>query len=72
MAAAEDIHGSVEAIEQVLSYLLTERRQLRSNGGNEAELEANRQAIEAMRWRLGRAAQDEYTAPADPAAASSS
>jgi hypothetical protein len=43
----------------VLSYLVAERQQLRSRGADEAELEANRQAIVAMQWRLGRAAGDE-------------
>jgi hypothetical protein len=56
MAAVEDTRGSVQAIRQVLSYLLAERRRLRSHGAEEAEFEANRQAIEAMQWHLARAA----------------
>jgi hypothetical protein len=59
MAAVEDRQSSVDAIRQVLSYLVAERQQLRSRGADEAELEANRQAIVAMQWRLGRAAGDE-------------
>jgi hypothetical protein len=61
MAAAEDRNCSVDAIKQVLTYLVAERQRLRSHGADEAELEANRQAIAAMEWRLGRALQ------ADPA-----
>ena len=68
MAAVEDMHGSLEAIRRVLSYLVSERQQLRSHGADEAELEANRQAIAAMQWHLGRAAPGEYGVPADSAA----
>ena len=55
MAATEDRHGSVDAIKQVLSFLVAERRRLHSHGADAAELEANRQAILAMEWRLVRA-----------------
>ena len=71
MAAVEDTHGSLEAIRRVLSYLVTEREQLRCHGADEAELEANRQAIAAMQWRLGRAAGGEYATRADSASATS-
>lgn len=71
MAAVEDTHGSPEAIRRVLSYLITERQQLRCYGADEAELEANRQAIAAMQWRLGRAAGGEYAARADSEATTS-
>ena len=55
MAATEDRHGSVDAIKQVLSFLVAERQRLYSHGADAAELEANRQAILAMEWRLVRA-----------------
>ena len=71
MATVEGTQGSVEAIRQVLSYLLTERRKLRSAGADDAELEANRLAIAAMQWRLGRAARDDPAKPIDSAAATS-
>jgi hypothetical protein len=69
MAAVEDTDGSLEAIRRVLSYLVSERQQLRSHGADEAELEANRQAIAAMQWRLGRTSGGEYAARADSAEA---
>jgi hypothetical protein len=52
MAAVDDRNCSVEAIKQVLAYLFAERRRLYSHGADNAELEANRQAIAAMTWRL--------------------
>jgi hypothetical protein len=55
MAAVEDRSCSPDAIKQVLAYLVAERRRLYSQRADEAELEANRQAIEAMTWRLQRA-----------------
>ena len=55
MAATEDMHGSVDAIKQVLSSLIAERHRLYLHGADPAELEANRQAILAMEWRLVRA-----------------
>jgi hypothetical protein len=69
MAAVDEKHCSEEAIRQVLSYLVTERHQLQAHGADEAELEANRQAILAMQWRLGRGAGDESAPKADSAAA---
>jgi hypothetical protein len=47
--------GSVEAVRQVLDYLVRERRHLRANGAEPVELEANRKAIAAMETHLGRA-----------------
>ena len=47
--------GSVEAVRQVLDYLVRERRHLRARGAEPAELEANRKAIAAMETRLSRA-----------------
>ena len=65
MAAVRDSQGSVEAIRHVLSYLAAEREQLRLHGADEAELEANRQAILAMQWHLDRAVGDEEAPPAE-------
>jgi hypothetical protein len=47
--------GSVEAVRQVLDYLVRERRRLRASGAEAIELEANRKAIAAMESHLGRA-----------------
>jgi hypothetical protein len=47
--------GSVEAVRQVLDYLVGERRRLRASGAAPVELEANRKAIAAMESHLGRA-----------------
>jgi hypothetical protein len=47
--------GSVEAVRQVLDYLVRERRRLRASGAEPVELEANRKAIAAMESHLGRA-----------------
>jgi hypothetical protein len=47
--------GSVEAVRQVLDYLVRERRRLRATGAEPVELEANRKAIAAMESHLGRA-----------------
>jgi hypothetical protein len=44
---------SVEALERVLSYLVTERQRLRSVDAGKAELEANRLAIVAIQSHLG-------------------
>jgi hypothetical protein len=55
MSAAQQTSPSVEAMSQVLSYLVHERQQLRAHGGTKPELEANRKAIVAMQWRLNRA-----------------
>jgi hypothetical protein len=46
---------SVEAMNQVLAYLVDERQQLRAHGATKLELEANRKAIVAMQWRLNQA-----------------
>jgi hypothetical protein len=55
MSAAPQTTASVEAMNQVLGYLVNERQQLRAHGGTKVELEANRKAIVAMQWRLNRA-----------------
>ena len=55
MATLERSTGSVEAMEHVLSYLVTERQHLRAHGVEGAELEANRKAIVAMQWRINHA-----------------
>jgi hypothetical protein len=61
MAAVEGRNCSVDAIKQVLAYLVAERRRLHSQGAEEAELEANRQAIAAMKWRLQQALRTDST-----------
>jgi len=55
MAAAQQASESIVAMNHVLSYLVNERQQLRSHGATRPELEANRQAIVAIQWRLNRA-----------------
>lgn len=55
MSAAQQTSASVEAMSQVLAYLVNERQQLRTHGATRVELEANRKAIVAMQWRLNRA-----------------
>jgi hypothetical protein len=55
MSAAQETPAWVEAMSQVLAYLVNERQQLRAHGGTKLELEANRKAIVAMQWRLNRA-----------------
>jgi hypothetical protein len=57
---------SVEAIQDVLSYLVAERQQLRSDGATPAALEANRRAIVAMQTRLGRAFGERHAARRTP------
>ena len=53
---------SVEAIQDVLSYLVAERQQLRADGATPVTLEANRRAIAAMQARLGRALGERHAA----------
>lgn len=55
------MHGSVEALESVLSYLVGERQQLRLHGAPPVELEANRLAIVAIQWQLTRALGERYS-----------
>jgi hypothetical protein len=55
MSAVQQTSPSVEAMSQVLEYLVNERQQLRVHGATKPELEANRKAIVAMQWRLNRA-----------------
>ncbi len=55
MATVERAAGSVEAMRNVLSYLVTERHQLRAHGADAVELDANLKAIVAIRSRLGHA-----------------
>lgn len=52
MATVERPAGSVEALRNVLSYLVAERHRLRSHEGSPVELEANLKAIAAIRSRL--------------------
>ena len=55
------MHGSVEALEGVLSYLVSERQRLRWRGAPPVELEANRLAIVAIQWQLTRALGERYS-----------
>ena len=55
MQTTDSPPGSVEAVRQVLDYLVRERRQLRANGAEPVELDANRKAIAAMEAHLRRA-----------------
>jgi hypothetical protein len=71
MATVERTPGSVEAMRQVLSYLVRERQELRAHGAEEFELEANRKAIIAMQCQLGRALGEEHGSDANPAAIAS-
>jgi hypothetical protein len=52
MATVERPAGSVEALRNVLSYLVEERHRLRSHEGSAIELDANLKAIVAIRSRL--------------------
>ena len=61
MSTIEGTHGSVKALEDVLSYLVGERQELRSHGAPAAELEANRLAIVAIQWQLARALGERYS-----------
>lgn len=60
MSAAQQTQASVEAMSEVLAYLVNERQQLRAHGASKIELEANRKAIVAMQWRLNRALGSEH------------
>jgi hypothetical protein len=51
----EPPRGSVDAVRQVLDYLVRERGRLRARGAEPIELEANRKAIAAMESQLRRA-----------------
>jgi hypothetical protein len=59
MATVERPAGSVEALRNVLSYLVDERQRLRSHDGSVVELEANLKAIAAIRSRLERSLREE-------------
>jgi coenzyme F420-reducing hydrogenase delta subunit len=60
MAVTSQASASVEALERVLTYLVTERRRLRFHGASRSEVEANRRAILAMQNQLGRVAAGRY------------
>lgn len=53
-------HPSVESIREVIAYLVIERQSLRAHGAQRPELEANRQALVALQWRLNRALAAEH------------
>jgi hypothetical protein len=61
-------HPSVEAIRDVISYLVVERQSLRTRGAEKPELEANRQALVAMQAQLGRALGEQHGRTARTAA----
>jgi hypothetical protein len=58
-----EAHPSVEAIREVISYLVVERQSLRSHGAGRPELEANRKALVSMQSQLGHALGERYGAP---------
>jgi hypothetical protein len=60
MSATVSASESVEALNQVLTYLVSERQLLRAHGASDIELEANRKAIVAMQWRLNRQLGDDH------------
>jgi hypothetical protein len=62
MATANLAEGRVEALGQVLSYLVTERQRLRHEGADRVTLEANRRAIVSTQSRLSRALSERYAA----------
>jgi len=59
MATMESPVGSVEALRNVLSYLVAERHRLRSHDGSSVELDANLKAIAAIRSSLERSLREE-------------
>lgn len=74
MATAEVPDGRVRALEQVVSYLVSERQRLRREGADSATLEANRRALASMHAHLGSAlgqqhAQQQRATPPDQAEA---
>jgi hypothetical protein len=60
MSATVNAAETVEALNQVLTYLVSERQVLRAHGASGVELEANRKAIVAMQWRLNHRLADEH------------
>jgi hypothetical protein len=60
MSATVSASESVEALNHVLAYLVSERQHLRAQRASSIELEANRKAIVAMQWRLNRRLGDEH------------
>jgi hypothetical protein len=64
VATAEARTDSVEALERVLSYLVTERQRLRAGGADKSELEANRLAIVSIQSHLGQALGARHAGPA--------
>lgn len=63
VATAEARTDSVEALERVLSYLVTERQRLRAGGADKSELEANRLAIVSIQSHLGQALGARHAGP---------
>jgi hypothetical protein len=67
MATVERAAGSVEAMRNVLSYLVAERHRLRAQGADAVELDANLKAIAAIRSRLTHALLESGSLPEGPA-----
>lgn len=67
MATVERAAGSVEAMRNVLSYLVAERHQLRAHSADAVELDANLKAIAAIRSRLTHALVESGSLPEGPA-----
>ena len=63
MATLEIGEGAIEALQRVLSSLVSERQRLRAQGSSRVELEANRRAIVAIQWQLDRALGERYGTP---------
>jgi hypothetical protein len=67
MATVQRAPGSVEAMRNVLSYLVEERHRLRGQGADAVELDANLKAIVAIRSRLTHALVESRSLPERPA-----
>jgi hypothetical protein len=67
MATVERAAGSVEAMRNVLSYLVAERHRLREHSADAFELDANLKAIVAIRSRLTHALVESESPPEGPA-----
>jgi hypothetical protein len=63
VATAETRTDSVEALERVLSYLVTERQRLRASQADKSELEANRLAIVSIQSHLTQALGARHAGP---------
>jgi hypothetical protein len=66
MATVERAEGSVEAMRDVLRYLVAERHRLRAQHADPPELDANLKAIAAIRSRLTHALVGSRSLPGEP------